>query len=401
MSHATDAGPRVSCTRIASRALPVTVEVARFSGTSGVEELHVVAQPSAYERFNVQLDWLARAVEEALGELGIGPGSTIWRRLLCSDLPNQAPLLAAAPISNPVARDDPCAVSWIGQAPSGPAKVALWSYHMADAQPLDKTRFDNTLVLARGDLRHHWTTGLAAPREAGCAAQTTAIFEAYQQYLHAQGMSLADNVLRTWLFLRDIDVDYTAMSDARRELFAHHGLTPETHYIASTGIAGQGPVPDIAVTLDAYALAGVRPEQIAYIRSLAHLSSTDLYGVTFERATAIDYRDRRHVLVSGTASIDARGRLLHTGDVGRQIDRTFENIAALLTQAGATLSDLGVLIAYIRDPSDADRVRADIRRRCGDVPLLVVTGAVCRPGWLVEIEGQALVPATSAHLPHF
>jgi len=33
--------------------------------------------------------------------------------------------------------------------------------------------------------------------------------------------------------------------------------------------------------------------------------------------------------------------------------------------------------------------------------MAVVTGAVCRPGWLIEIEGLAAIPATRDDLPEY
>jgi hypothetical protein len=49
---------------------------------------------------------------------------------------------------------------------------------------------------------------------------------------------LADNCVRTWFFVRDVDTQYAGMVRARRENFIQQGLTPSTHYIASTGIGG-------------------------------------------------------------------------------------------------------------------------------------------------------------------
>ncbi|MEI6297364.1 MAG: Rid family hydrolase, partial [bacterium] len=124
-------------------------------------------------------------------------------------------------------------------------------------------------------------------------------------------------------------------------------------------------------------------------------------GVTFERGTTVAYRDRTHVVISGTASIDPRGEILHAGDVSRQLDRALENVSALLHGAGATLRDMGVLIAYVRNPGDQATVHEQLRERCGPVPIEVVVAAICRPGWLVEVEGMATISASRPDLPAF
>ena len=387
--------------------VPVAMEVARFRGRNGVEEVHLMARPTEYASFGEQLEWLRRASGEALDAR-----SAVLRRFFCSDISNQANLLGESAFSNPRGDDDACAVSCVGQPPGGPAKVAMWAYHVVDPRgPVEKRRDGNTLTLSRGDLSHLWTCGVVSsvglphPTESQdgdtALAQTTGILAAYDEFLCARHLSLADNAIRTWLFLRDIDSDYEELARARREYFAQRGLTPTTHYIASTGIAGTPAMLAAKVSMDAYAIAGVQPAQIAYIKAPDHLSPTHAYGVTFERATTVSYRDRKHVFISGTASIDGQGDIVHPGDVSRQLDRTLENIAALLRQAGVDGRGLAMLIAYLRDPSDAQVVRNGIRRRFGEVPLMVVAGAICRPGWLVEVEALAIVPADEAALPAF
>jgi len=123
--------------------------------------------------------------------------------------------------------------------------------------------------------------------------------------------------------------------------------------------------------------------------------------VTFERATSIAYRDRKHVLISGTASIDKEGQIVHPGDVSRQLDRTLENVEALLAQAGAALSDMGLFIVYVRDHTDCEMARRRMRERFATAPIEVVVAPVCRPGWLIEAEGMAVIAADNPNLPEF
>ena len=379
--------------------VPVMVEIARFCGQSGVEEIHLIARPLEYGPFDVQLDWLRRASDEVFGAES---DSVVLRRFFCSDLSNQAAALGACSFSRRTERDGPCAVSWVGQPPAGAAKVVLWAYHINDPRgAIEKCQEGDTLTLRRGSLSHHWTCGVASPGKGDASEQTRQIFATYEAFLRAHALHLAENVVRTWIFVRDIDNDYGGLVDARREYFAQRGLTPDTHYIASSGIQGACVRTDARVGMDAYALSSVQPGQVAYIRAPDHLSPTDVYGVTFERGATVAYRDRKHVVISGTASIGRQGQLLHGGDVARQLERTLENIEALLQQAGAGRADMSMLIAYLRDPSDADVVRRGMRDRFGDTPLVVLTAPVCRPAWLVEVEGLAIVPATNPTLPAF
>lgn len=376
--------------------------VSRFRGALGVEEVHLVVRPLGYGPFEHQLESVRRAYQRALESLGLETQAAIWRRFFCSDLRNQVAALEAAAFSNPRRPETPCGISWVTQPPAGEAKVSLWAYHVHDpAASPEKTLADGTLSLRRGELTHLWTTGLSATEFATSYEQTQRIFEHYDELLRSRGLRLADHVLRTWLFVQQIDFHYAGLVKARREFFAKHGLTAETHYIASTGIEGGGVDPAAHVLMDAYAIAGVRPEQIEFLCVPDYMCPTSRYGVTFERGTCVSYRDRRHLLISGTASIDNKGQILHEGDIRRQFDRTFENIAALLAQKGAAFDDFGVLLVYVRDPADVGIVQAMLGQRFGAIPTQVVTAPVCRPGWLIEAEGIAAVAADEPELPAF
>ena len=153
--------------------------------------------------------------------------------------------------------------------------------------------------------------------------------------------------------------------------------------------------------MDAYSVGGVRSEQIEFLTALTTLGPTSDYGVTFERGTGVAYRDRKHLFLSGTASIDPEGTILHEGDVRRQLDRTLDNMDALLADGGGSLQDMNQFTVYLRDPCDHDLARGVMRERYGDVPMAVVVGPVCRPGWLIELEGIATIANDAPELPKF
>lgn len=378
---------------------PAAVSISCFAGAGGVGEYHLTIRPTQHGDFAEQLGWLAEAYRAALSSVGIDLDTCVLRRFFCSDLTNQFDALAAHPLAN---SDQPCAISCVGQPPIPPARVALWAYHINDLSgPLKKGKSDATLTLNRGKLAHLWTTCVTCPQKQASYDQTEAILEAYEDCLGARGMCLADNVMRTWFFVRDIDANYKGMVDARREVFARRGLTPDTHFIASTGVGGASADIGAVVSMDAYAISGVRADQIRFLSALDHLSPTHIYGVTFERGVAISYRDRKHIIISGTASIDAEGRIVHPGNVSRQLDRTLDNIEALLDEAGAAFADVCSFIVYVRDPSDLGLADRAMRERFGETPCQIVIAPVCRPGWLVEIECLAITPAHNPTLPEF
>ena len=203
------------------------------------------------------------------------------------------------------------------------------------------------------------------------------------------------------LYVRDVDAFYQEMVDARTALFARAGLTRDTHFIASTGIAGACAHRYDTVLMDAWSILGLQSGQMSYLNAFDALCPTHDYNVTFERGTRIAYGDRVHCLISGTASIDGAGQVVHRGDVTRQLDRALANMAALLADGGATLAALTHLVVYLRDTADTPWVTAALAERFPTLPVLVLRAAVCRPDWLVEVEGIAATPARRPGLAPF
>ena len=64
-------------------------------------------------------------------------------------------------------------------------------------------------------------------------------------------------------------------------------------------------------------------------------------------------------------------------------------------------SKVTYLLVYLRDPADYTRVDAYLRQHYADLPTLIVQGAVCRPAWLIEVEGVAVARHHDPTLPNF
>jgi enamine deaminase RidA (YjgF/YER057c/UK114 family) len=78
-----------------------------------------------------------------------------------------------------------------------------------------------------------------------------------------------------------------------------------------------------------------------------------------------------------------------------------DNVEALLRSGGASLADLMHLTVYLRDPTDFARIEHYLAERFAGLPVNIVQGAVCRPQWLVEIEGIAIAANHAPSLPSF
>lgn len=380
--------------------LPVSVKISCFYGERGVNEYHLALYPYKPADIDTQIKWLYKAYIKTLSSIGINITTTVFCRFFLSDLVNQWETVKKSPLYSDISKHS--SISLICQPPGPLAKIALWSYHIDDKNgSFNKTKDSNSLILKRDNIVYYWTSGLICQEDKNTYEQTMHILEKYNNFLNKCGMSFKDNVIRTWFFIQNIDINYREFVKARREYYEMAGLTKDTHFIASTGIQGSSNEIFSKVTMDAYSISGIKQEQIQYLSAPEYLSPTYIYGVTFERGTAISYRDRKHIFISGTASIDNKGNILYYGDVIKQLDRTLTNTEALLKNAGASLKDIAVFTVYVRDPSDYSIVRRRMRQQFKNIPIIIACASVCRPGWLVEVEGIAVVPFSDSSLPSF
>jgi enamine deaminase RidA (YjgF/YER057c/UK114 family) len=370
-----------------------------FYGPDGEAEHFIYVKTPEDGAFKDQLRAVEKLYAAALRLRGLPKGTAVFRRVFLSDILNQADLVRKSRLF-PGPAESPVAVSLVQQMPLPGGKIALLAYHIQGRSSLGKRRLSKDhLLVKRNKLSHLWSTGLTAA--GGAQEQTRGVFNGLARALKSQGGALRDNCVRTWLYLKNVDVFYQGMVDARRTLFIREGLTGKTHYIASTGIEGACGVQFGLVALDAYSVLGLDPRQVSYLNDFSRLCPTRDYNVTFERGTRIAYADRVHYFISGTSSIDAAGRTLYPGDVLRQLARACGNIGALLKSGGAALADLTHLIVYLRDPADQPRVQGYLNANFPGLPVAVVQGAVCRPSWLVEVEGLAVTKNDEPSLPSF
>ena len=380
------------------------IATSSFRVPGGADEHMIAIEAPAAGGFDFQLDALTQRYAEAVQSLRIAPDSAVFRRVYVSDAANQAAAVRDSPLAREPGDAVP-AVSVVQQPPAAGAKLALLAWHLdAPAGAGRRRHGPGEMLLERNGRGHLWTTGACAGATLApvpTAAQTEAVFDRLSARLTADGGSLAGNCIRTWIYVRDVDTFYQEMVDARTALFARAGLRRDTHYIASTGIAGACAHRYDTVLMDAWSVLGLQPGQVSYLNDFDRLCPTHDYNVTFERGTRVAYGDRAHCLISGTASIDAAGQVVHRGDVARQLDRALENVAALLADGGAGLDDLTHLLVYLRDTADTPWVEAALAERFPALPVLVLRGAVCRPEWLVEVEGIAVTADGRAGLAPF
>ena len=369
---------------ISSIALPKTLpESGSFAENAGRNRsiIHSTFVPTSDKCGDVamQVDSIRQAIEQIEKETGT---IAFFVRFHLSDIATQANCVKEAFAGKK------CAVSIVGQPPMPLSKVQAIAMFESD---IEITAVDaNTIKVSNGSEECYWTTRLVDPHD-DSYKQTHHQLQQYEKFLADNGMNIADNCVRTWFFVRDIDRNYGGVVVGRRENFLLNGLTPDTHYIASTGIEGKHEDHNVLSVLDAYAVKGISPDKMQILYAAENMNKTIEYGVTFERGVCVHHSaGYKQVYISGTASIDTKGEVLHVGDIKGQVRRMTENVGALLKEAGCNWNDISQATVYLRDIADYECAYNELSKIMTDKQFIVVQAPVCRPAWLIEMEAIAI-----------
>lgn len=351
----------------------------------GRRQAHVIVRATD---FAASFDERLAAVGDALRKVAAGLGmKAIFERWFLSDVANQ---------NGALPREMSCARSVVQQPPLDGSKIAVWAMLEEDST------YRETSSGVWTDSRGRLVMGDTVVKGASDSESQTRLFlTRLSEYLESCGASLLDNCIRTWFMVRDVDLNYAGVVKGRNGVFAEKGLTCDTHFISSTGIEGRPVCLSDTVAFNALADLRLAPGQMRFVRGASHLNPTIDYGVAFERGTTVDYADRRQLFVSGTASIDNKGGIVHPGDVAAQTCRMIENIEVLTAEAGCSAEDLCHFIVYLRDFSDRDAVESIFEEKYPFVPRILLLAPVCRPGWLVETECMAVRKAANPRYADF
>ena len=380
------------------------VQVARAVSRSAME-IYLCARPADLSAdFDRQAAGMYGSLLRELPRHGVGVKDIVTEKVFLSDLAAQLPRLRAIRRQH-LGGGDPGsallpAVTFVQQPPARPGQlceIQVFAIIAGDGPPIAHRSLDSLpgeasgRVVETGDLRHVFLANLTGGRAGdglGFAGQATSLFEGAEALLAREGLSFRD-VVRTWIYLSDIDRDYDDLNRARRVFFQSRGVVPSP---ASTGIRGTVSPADRGCGLDLRALAGAGRFQVRPIHA-STMNEAPSYGSDFSRGMQVTTDDRAVIYVSGTASIDTEGRVLHVGDLPGQADRMLLNIQQLLAEQGAGFRHLVSAITYLKRPEDLPPMLDVCRRRGfpGQIPNTFCVADVCRPEWLCEMEAIAVM----------
>ena len=113
-------------------------------------------------------------------------------------------------------------------------------------------------------------------------------------------------------------------------------------------------------------------------------------GLGFSRAVRVG----NMVFVSGCAPIAADGSVAAPGDMKGQTKRCLDIIEGALVQAGADIKNVVRTRVFLTDMSrwkEAGEVHGEVFKDIEPACSFLGTNALINPGWLVEIEADAVI----------
>jgi len=102
------------------------------------------------------------------------------------------------------------------------------------------------------------------------------------------------------------------------------------------------------------------------------------------------------LFISGVVGVDGQGALVGGDDVVAQARQVFENIRAVLDDAGCRFEDIVKVTVYLTDVDDRPKINSVRQEVFGDArpaSTLVEVSRLAIPGAKVEIEAVALIPS--------
>ncbi|MCP4004645.1 MAG: hypothetical protein GY725_10650 [bacterium] len=316
------------------------------------------------------------------------------RRVLEEAEPGPCPPVTAVIGQAPLCDEAALEVSALAVVPHGPPSQSETEVWTTPACSCDACSRLPAKLIRLGDQLHAHAGNIYGSGESAFE-QTYAMFCSAEELLRDAGMGFHE-VVRTWIYLRDMDRDYAEFNRARREFFASRGIELMP---ASTAVGGEPSADAHDVSMRLHAIKSPQPLNVE-IMSTPTLNEAWTYGSDFSRGLKVEDTNKISLHVSGTASIDEAGDTVHLDDVEAQAKRMLLNISCLLEAQGASFLDLVSAVTYVKHAADALLIRTIFHEHGFEgFPCTVVEAPICRPDLLCETEAIAILPLPGRATP--
>jgi hypothetical protein len=207
------------------------------------EIYHIALYPRNNGVITEQTASLHEQYKAVLQALNLNNNNLVFTKIFVSDYVNCQQTISKEFIEHSDFQES--AISIIEQPPLNGTKINLLLCFIK-ADDMQKEKHDGVFYMKLHGIEHIFQSiPVKVEKNSDLVELTTQAFNKHQLLLDSKQMNIADNCIRTWLYVRDIDNDYSDVVKGRNNYFFAHGLTTTTHFIASTGIGGSGAHPSI------------------------------------------------------------------------------------------------------------------------------------------------------------
>lgn len=219
----------------------------------------------------------------------------------------------------------------------------------------------------------------------------------YQQISQLQHEMSFDKMIRVWNYLPWINRYDDGLERYQSFCVGRHqaidtSLGYESHLPAATAIGTHDN--HVLVYFLAAREDGIQIENPRQVSAFAYPSKYAPKSPTFSRAVVKQWGEKKHLYISGTASILGH-ETRHVNQPDEQLDECLNNIDILIAEADRETelgikdaSDLTGIKLYLRNRDHLEHTIDHLKKRLGDqVNLIVLHADICRDDLLLEIEG--------------
>ena len=281
----------------------------------------------------------------------------------------------------------PLSILQNGSIDSGALNIQV---HAISGPNLKQLFFEGALVGCQFEddhIKYYMLNLLPDDEQVGEYDQTKNIFEKSHRILQGLGANFSDTI-RTWLFAQDILSWYGDLNTARNQFFEHHNIYNKL-IPASTGIG----VFNVDNKSLAATMLAIKPKTskvtVKAVNSPLQGQATE-YKSSFSRAVKLIAPDNSRLYVSGTASIDKKGKTVFADDTSEQIKMTMQVVKAILDDAGMDWKDTVSSLVYFKHRKDFGLFDDHCRGAGIKLPHIKVEADVCRDDLLFELELDAV-----------
>ncbi|MBW1617008.1 MAG: hypothetical protein JRJ49_10890 [Deltaproteobacteria bacterium] len=240
--------------------------------------------------------------------------------------------------------------------------------------------FENRLV------KEIFLSGISDYQNASSLAEHTRLmFYKAKRILEKENADLK-NIIRTWIYFPRILDWYGEFNKARNKCFKEFRLISEKkiYLPASTGIKGKR-FKGEECFMDLLAIIPKSEEiKISVMDNRLQNEAFD-YGSAFSRGIKVSCNNKSHFYISGTASIDNKGKTTYYNDPQGQITETLLNIASLLESEDAGLKNIARIAGYCKNKEVYEKAKQIIKSfDLESIPFIFLFADVCREELLFE-----------------